>query len=49
MMPGAMCQTPTSRDGSANGNGLSSTPLTTLKISTLAPMAAAERDDGGQR
>src|SRR6185436_877420 len=39
--PGARCQTPTSESGSVNGRGLSSTPLTTLKMAVLAPMPSA--------
>src|SRR5688500_2221464 len=38
--PGATCHTPTRRSGSANGSGLRTTPLTTLKITALAPIAA---------
>ncbi len=38
--PGATSQTPTSDCGSAYGSGLRMTPLTTLKISAFAPMAA---------
>jgi hypothetical protein len=33
--------TVTSRSGSGNGRGVSSTPLTTLKIETVAPMPSA--------
>jgi hypothetical protein len=39
--PGAECQTPTSRSGSANGSGFSRTPRTTLKIAVLAPIPSA--------
>src|SRR5687767_8770455 len=39
--PGAVCQTATSRSASTKGSGLSRTPLTTLKIVTLAAMPTA--------
>ena len=38
--PGATSHAPTRADGSAYGSGLRITPLTTLKIRALAPMAA---------
>ncbi len=38
--PGATSHAPTSDFGSAYGSGLRMTPLTTLKISAFAPMAA---------
>ncbi len=37
--PGAKCHTATSCSGLANGSGFSSTPLTTLKMRALAPIA----------
>jgi hypothetical protein len=41
LTPGAVCQSPTSRSGSANGSGLSRTVLTTVKIAVLAPIPRA--------
>ena len=40
-LPSRMFVMRTTRSGSRNGSGLSSTPLMTLKIAVVAPMASA--------